>query len=277
MAKKVDELRDVDGKAARASPEDIGTRASERLGFFRGLDLAGKRVLDVGCGQGPDLLAMSKLGAGELFGLDMAPNAVKLAGRVLEGKSAYLVVADALALPFRSGYFDVVNVSHMLHHHPWPLVKTIISEIARVLKPGGMLVVREPCPPDERAALVAELVEVLHDLGALLKVAGEKPGLPEELRHYLYLRSWLFGFGHFYPTAFRDLLAQMGFKVEEMAVVGHHVDVSRLVRTMEERARQLPFDGAEREYVEARIRDLKDKLASLGYKGDCRLLLVAKK
>jgi len=109
LAKKVDELRDVDGKAARASPEDVGARASGRLGFFRGLDLAGKRVLDVGCGQGPDLLAMSKLGAGELFGLDMAPNAVELAGRVLEGKNACLVVADALALPFRSGYFDVVS------------------------------------------------------------------------------------------------------------------------------------------------------------------------
>ena len=78
----------------------------------------------MGCGQGPDLLAMSKLGAGELFGLDMAPNAVKLARRVLEGKNAYLVVADALALPFRSNYFDVVNVSHMLERadRGWILV-----------------------------------------------------------------------------------------------------------------------------------------------------------
>ena len=67
---------------------------------------------------------------------------------------------------------------------------------------------------------MAELVEVLHDLSDLSKVASNRPELPEELRHYLYLRSWLFGFGHFYPTAFRDLLVRMGFKVEEMAVVG---------------------------------------------------------
>lgn len=93
----------------------------------------------------------------------------------------------------------------------------------------------------------------------------------------MHLRSWLFGFGHLYPTAFRHLLVKAGFRVERLALVGHHVDVDRLLRLVEERARELPFDEAERAYVKARIEDLREKLELLGYKGDCRLFLVARK
>jgi len=279
LAKKLDELKDVDEGAARTRPEDVARRAEERAAFLGNLDMIGKRVLDIGCGYGPDLLAMSRLGAGELFGLDISPSAVKLAREILRDQNAHLLVADALALPFRDGCFDVVSASHMLHHHPWPLVSLIVSEVARVLRPGGALVVREPCPSDERAALLAEVVEVLHDLGVLLKVlrSGGRQGLPEELKRYMHLRSRLFGFSRLYPTAFRHLLAQAGFRVEELAIVGGRASAGELLKRVEERARELPLDEAEKAYVRARIEDLREKLELLGYKSDCRLLLVARK
>lgn len=48
-------------------------------------------------------------------------------------------VADARALPFKDGEFDIVYASHIIEHIPWYQTVTTLQEWVRVLKPGGRL------------------------------------------------------------------------------------------------------------------------------------------
>ena len=56
--KKLHEIRLSDEKASRAGKDEVLDRARRRLASYRGLAIGGL-VLDVGCGRGPDLLALS--------------------------------------------------------------------------------------------------------------------------------------------------------------------------------------------------------------------------
>ena len=102
----------------------------------------GQRVLEIGCGSG----AM----AGEVIrrhpeitryiATDVDPAMIKLAERQLArfGDRAEARLVDASGLPFEDGTFDTVCSWLMLHHTiEW---EDVLSEAARVLKPGGQLV-----------------------------------------------------------------------------------------------------------------------------------------
>jgi ubiquinone/menaquinone biosynthesis C-methylase UbiE len=71
----------------------------------------------------------------------------------LEGRIA-LERMDAKSLPFRDGEFDSVVSNSILHHIPEPLVS--LQEMLRVLRPGGMLFIRDLYRPDSE-----EIVDVL--------------------------------------------------------------------------------------------------------------------
>ena len=275
LAKKLHEIRRFDERARELGPEEVRERAKERARSYEGLGLAGL-ILDVGCGYGPDMLAISGLCSCELMGFDLSVGAVRLAKKALEGCPAHLLVADATRMPFRDGIFDVANVSYMLHHHPWPAVGRIVSELARVLRPGGKLVVREPCPQDEREALAGEILEILYDLSALRDLGG---GLPDALRGFLYLRSALFEFGHLYPTALKRLLESRGFEVVKLELWDKERNLNALLKLAEERARDLDLNEADRAFIAARLRDLREKMALLGARKtrEKRLFLVAVK
>jgi SAM-dependent methyltransferase len=107
-------------------------------------DVAGRRILDVGCGSGPLSAAMRARGA-VVSGADVSAAMVDLARQRL-GEDADLQVADLAApLPFADAEFDDVVASLVLHYlEDWagPL-----SELHRVLKPGGRLLVsvNHPC------------------------------------------------------------------------------------------------------------------------------------
>ena len=105
----------------------------DSLGYAqtRGLD-----VLDVGCGQGIDLARYSMADA-HATGVDLTPRHVALANAHLAAMSLVgeAVVGDAERLPFRSASFDRVSSNGVLHHTPD--IGTALSEIARVLRPGG--------------------------------------------------------------------------------------------------------------------------------------------
>jgi SAM-dependent methyltransferase len=104
-------------------------------------DWNGKRVLEIGLGQGADAEQIIKRG-GIYSGVDLTDESVKrvqtrLALRDLSFER--IVQASALDLPFDDNSFDIVFSHGVLHHIPE--IKTAQKEIARVLKPHGKLIV----------------------------------------------------------------------------------------------------------------------------------------
>lgn len=106
-------------------------------------DVAGRDVLDAGCGSGPLAAALRDRGA-RVSGFDLSPGMVALARERL-GEEADLRVADLDApLPYDDDAFDVVVCSLALHYLPdWG---GALAELRRVLRPGGRLVVSVPHP-----------------------------------------------------------------------------------------------------------------------------------
>jgi len=100
--------------------------------------LAGKRVLDIGCGGGILADAMARKGA-EVLGIDLAGKALKVAQlHALEaqtqGVSYREVSAEALAVE-KPESFDVVTCMEMLEHVPDP--SSVVRACATLVKPGG--------------------------------------------------------------------------------------------------------------------------------------------
>ena len=110
-----------------------------RLEWIDGLSpLAGKRVLDVGCGGGILADSMARRGA-TVLGIDLAGKALKVAQlHAIEAATPRVtyreVAAEALAdeMP---GEFDVVTCMEMLEHVPEP--SSVVAACSRLVKPGG--------------------------------------------------------------------------------------------------------------------------------------------
>lgn len=100
----------------------------------------GKKVLEVGFGQGTDLIQFARGGA-KVYGIDLTPRHVELTQRrfALEGRNVGLVRGDAEILPFADNSFDVVYSFGVLHHTPD--TEKAIQEIWRVLKPKGEAII----------------------------------------------------------------------------------------------------------------------------------------
>jgi SAM-dependent methyltransferase len=101
-------------------------------------DVAGRRILDAGCGSGPLFAALRGRGA-IMAGIDKSAGMLDLARRRL-GDDADLQVAElGSPLPFPDGTFDDVTASLVLHYlEDWG---PALAELRRVLKPGGRLIV----------------------------------------------------------------------------------------------------------------------------------------
>jgi SAM-dependent methyltransferase len=104
------------------------------------IDFRGKRVLEIGLGQGADAEEIIKRGAA-YYGVDLTDESVKRVKMRFELKNlSYEAVkqGSALDLPFGSDSFDIVFSHGVLHHIPE--IKKASAEIARVLRPGGELI-----------------------------------------------------------------------------------------------------------------------------------------
>ena len=111
----------------------------------------GTTVIDVGCGAGRHSFEAYRRGANviafdqhaeELANVDTMLQAMGEAGEAPESAKAQVVVGDALALPYPDGSFDTVIASEILEHIPDD--DGVISELIRVLRPGGTLAVTVP-------------------------------------------------------------------------------------------------------------------------------------
>ncbi len=103
-------------------------------------------VLDVGCATGRLLDRLAAAGCRDLAGSDLAPRILEVARERLarRGIEAELRQADAEdSLPWPSRRFDVVTLTGVLHHFLAPAAA--LEGIERVLRPGGRLILADPC------------------------------------------------------------------------------------------------------------------------------------
>jgi len=175
----------------------------------------GTRLLDVGCGDG-GLLALAAKNYDYLHGVDIARVVVERAratciGQVGEAHRFAFQVADLDArLPYGDGYFDAVTAIAVLEHIFDPYFT--IDEFARVLRPGGVLVLEVP-----NLVWLPRRLDVL--LGRL-PITGDEDG-------------WDGGHLHYFTfDATRRLLDEHGFAVEFMGSTGIFPRLRNLWPTM---------------------------------------------
>ena len=133
--------------------------------------LAGRRVLDVGCGTGVDLVRFARGGA-RAVGVDIADSAIALARRNVAHRqlAAGLLVADGETLPFPSNTFDFVFAHGVAQYTTDG--RRLVDEVHRVLAPGGQAVFQG-----------YNRISWLNALSKLMKVDLEHEGAPV-LRKY---------------------------------------------------------------------------------------------
>ena len=113
-----------------ASPDPLWKGPPPQVGH------CGRRVLELGCGNGKTLAAVAR--AELSVGLDHSFNALR---RCPPGKAS-LVRGDVLGLPFQDGSFDTVLLFHVLEHLLEEERVAAVKEVIRVLGPGGLVSVR---------------------------------------------------------------------------------------------------------------------------------------
>ena len=176
--------------------------------------LQAQTILDGGCGTGNYLAALHPQ-LGRLHGLDCHQAMLTHAHRKLAGTTTiYLVQGDLECLPYRDAVFDGMLCNQVLHHlrhetgtRRWRSLRHCFREAARVLRPGGVLVVNTSSPRQLRdgfwwADLIPEAVHQvaqrfppLADVDALLQEAGFAravcvPLLADVLQGPQYLNSY---------------------------------------------------------------------------------------
>jgi ubiquinone/menaquinone biosynthesis C-methylase UbiE len=149
----------------------------------------GEQVLDVGCGTGT--LAMevqSRVGrAGRVAGVDPGTQQIARARRSAARRNLPIEFQIGVIeqLPFPDQTFDVVFSTLMMHHLPAPLKRQGLAQIARVLKPGGRLVIADFKRKQERTGQAARFHaggSSVQDLAALVLDAGFSQVETEEMQ-----------------------------------------------------------------------------------------------
>ncbi|MFJ4276475.1 class I SAM-dependent methyltransferase [Streptomyces massasporeus] len=153
-----------DGPAYAAAVAELGLRT-------------GDRVLDAGCGTGRALPQLrAAVGAsGVVLGADLTPAMLREAVRAGRDRDGQLLLADVAVLPLRSRSLDAVFGAGLISHLGNPAEN--LRELARVVRPGGVLALFHPIG---RAALAAR---------------HGRPLTPDDLRAEPNLRPLLAGSG----------------------------------------------------------------------------------
>jgi demethylmenaquinone methyltransferase / 2-methoxy-6-polyprenyl-1,4-benzoquinol methylase len=160
--------------------QDRGWRRATRAA----LDLGpGERVLDVGAGTGVSTVEMARDGAFAV-GADLSVGMLRAGRRTRP--NVPLVAGDALRLPFPDGSFDAVTISFALRNVVD--VEAALTELGRVTRPGGRLVICEFSHPTNAVFRTVYLSYLMRSLPAVARAVASNP------EAYVYLaesiRAW---------------------------------------------------------------------------------------
>jgi SAM-dependent methyltransferase len=137
----------------------------------RGAPLAGRDLLEVGCGRGGGAAYVARaLGPRRVVAVDLSPRAIALCRRRFDQPNLSFEIGDAEQLPFAAGAFDaVLNVESS---HCYGRFDLFLREVRRVLRPGGQFLYADFRPGEEIAGWRAAL------LAAGFAIAAERDLLP---------------------------------------------------------------------------------------------------
>ena len=118
-----------------------------------------RRLLDVACGTGGTLRQIAKaLPELELTGIDLSPDYIRVAKRRLASvPNLNLVVGNAESIDAPDGAHDIVTSVYLFHELPRNTRRHVVSELWRVLSPGGLLVIEDSAQPSDSPEIVAAL------------------------------------------------------------------------------------------------------------------------
>jgi SAM-dependent methyltransferase len=149
-------------------------------------DRSGLLALDVGCGAGLSARRLlDRREVAEVVGLDPSPEALRHARRF---PSIAFFAGSALDLPFEDASFDLVTCFDVLQHIPLGGDRRASREIARVLRPGGIVLIRtngRGFRGDDSCYRVDGLREIVDRAGLRVRRASQVnmlPSLVQELR-----------------------------------------------------------------------------------------------
>ncbi|HCS27816.1 MAG TPA: SAM-dependent methyltransferase [Spongiibacteraceae bacterium] len=157
----------------------------------------GDRVLDLGCGEGRHVISAFVEADVTAIGVDLCFSDLKAAQQKFadfaepanQAKGFGLATANALQLPFADDSFDKIICSEVLEHIPD--YKSVLREIERVLKPGGLFCASVPRAWPERICWA--LSEAYHKVeGGHVRIfdAGKLRGQIQALGFQFYHRHW---------------------------------------------------------------------------------------
>lgn len=143
------------------------------------LSLDGKRVIDIGCGDGGMARHMAKFGA-RVLGVECSPRQLAKARSAPPVPMVEIVEGVGQALPVPTASADTVVFFNSLHHVPVAVMGKALEEAARVLKPGGLVYVSEPIadgkffetcrPVDDESEVRAHAYQAIRATTALKQV-----------------------------------------------------------------------------------------------------------
>lgn len=159
------------------------------------LPLAGRRILEVGCGSGGVLASLLELGARpkDLYGVDLLPDRVALAAQRLP--CSHVQIANAEALPFPAARFELVVIFTVFSSILDPAMRrNVASEVRRVLQPGGAVLwydfrYNNPRNPHVRGVTRPQIAALFPDLRMDLQRVTLLPPLARRLGG---LTPWLY-------------------------------------------------------------------------------------
>jgi SAM-dependent methyltransferase len=132
--------------------------------------------LDVGCGSGYYVLRARALGC-MATGIDLSLHSCHMGSKRVGGRFCQ---ADAESLPFRDGCFGLVFCQQLIEHVVFP--ERVLAEIARVLRPGGILFLSAPNRLGRRSA--PKIQRILRELYAGTEVKRIVALPPDVLRRW---------------------------------------------------------------------------------------------
>jgi len=124
------------------------------------LPLDGARVLELGCGRAEKTRTLAETGKlCEIVALEVDTIQHQKNLAISDLPNVSFVHGGAEAIPAADASFDIVLMLKSLHHVPVPLMDQALSEVARVLKPGGLAWISEPVYAGE----MNEVFRLFHD------------------------------------------------------------------------------------------------------------------